>query len=141
MTRIIVWSIVGILVIAAVIFTFSQRKHNQNTLSPISTEKIISDAEAYDKFITSSEKEVERSAKRINQRKEKITNPTPAQQSLLNDLDSKFVEFQSAVSELSGKTSQEEREIVVNKVKDLKKELRNLIRDLGGKTTGETDDK
>jgi hypothetical protein len=141
MKRIIIWSIVGVLVIAAFIFTLSQRKRNKYNQPPTTTANIISDAEAYEKFTTSAEKEVERSAKRIDQRKEKLTNPTPAQQALLSDLDKKFVEFQSAVTELRGKTSQEEREIAVNKVKDSKKELRNLIRDLGGKTTGESDDK
>lgn len=138
MTRIIVWSIVGLLVLAFIIFflpMMRQSRQEQAAIKAMSTANIISDAEAYEKFISTSERDVRTFTNRIEKRKSKITNPTPSQQALLDNLDAKFTEFQTAVSELSSKTNKDEKEVAVNKVKELKKEIRSLIRDLGGSIT------
>ena len=140
MSRIIVWSVVGLVVLAFIIFflpMMKQSKNEQAAIKAMSTSNIVSDAEAYEKFIKTSERDIKTFTRRIETRKSNITAPTPSQQTLLESLDAKFIEFQNAVAELSSKTTKEDKEVIVTKVKDLKKEIRNLIRDLGGSTTGE----
>lgn len=142
MTRIIVWTLVGLAVLAFVIFfvpQMRQSKREHAALKKLSKDYIVSDAEAYDKFVARSEKEVERFTNRLTQIKSKITNPNSEQTTLIGNLEAKITEFSAAVTELSGKTNRDERDQVVTKVSDLKKDIRTLIRSLGGKASSPED--
>lgn len=139
MTRIIIWTLVGLAVLAFIIFFLPQIREGrklQQSSKIMSKETIISDEEAYANYIARSERDVARFTKQIEQRKTKIANPTPAQATILENLDMKFADFSSTVSQLKGKTTREEREQAFTHIGELKKEIRNMIRSLGGKTIG-----
>jgi len=138
MSRVIIYTLVGLAVLAFIIFFLPQIREGrklQQSAKLMSTANIISDDEAYEDYVTRSESEVARFTKQIEQRKTKIANPTPAQVTILENLDTKFTDFSSTVSQLRGKTTKEERDQAVTHVNELKKEIRTMIRNLGGKTS------
>ncbi len=139
MSRVIIWTIVGLAVLAFIIFFLPQIREGrrlQQSQKLISKEHIISDDEAYSDYVARAEKEVERYSKQIEQRKSKIAKPTSAQVTIFENLDTKFTDFSSAVSQLRGKTTKEERDQAVTHTNELRKEIRTMIRNLGGKTSG-----
>lgn len=142
MTRIIVWSLVGLAVIAFAIFflpQLRQGKKEQTAIKMMSKEHIISDAEAYDKYVSRCDRDVDRFSKRLDALKAKIAAMTPEQQTMLTDLEAKIGDFSAAVADLKNKTTREEKDAAVTNVKSLRKEIMTSIRDLGGKTTSPTD--
>lgn len=130
MTRIIVWTIVGILVVLGIIFlVWSRRQAAQMRATyPVSDK-------AYENFRLMSEKRVEQLKARAERAKAKISAPGPEIQAIVNELDAKLTEFETAVSELKGVTGQKEREEAVKNVQQLSREVRKLIRDIGGSAT------
>lgn len=136
-TRIIVWTIVGLLVLAFVIFLLPQireGKRLEQSQKLYSKEHIISDEQAYQDYIARCERDVSKFAKQIEQRKARLTNPTPAQADLLNQLDEKYNEFTKIVSELKEKTTREDRDAAFTTLRELKSDMRKMIRQLGGRT-------
>jgi peptidoglycan hydrolase CwlO-like protein len=103
------------------------------------TKNIISDAEAYDKYISRSEREVERFGKRIDALKARVSSLAPEQQTMLTDLEAKLVEFSNAVADLKNKTTREDKDAAVTTVKNIRKEITTQIRALGGRTTSPSD--
>ncbi|MEO0091335.1 MAG: hypothetical protein ABIK61_01295 [candidate division WOR-3 bacterium] len=128
MTRIIVWTIVGILVVVAVIFTVTSRRQQRQMMGVLPVK-----GEAYDAFIARSEKDLDRLLQRSEEVKGKLTAPTPEQQSMLMELDSKLNELATIVASLKEKEDRKEREEAVIQIRDLKRDIRRLIRDLGGR--------
>ncbi len=142
MTRIIVWTLVGLAVLAVVIFFVPQireQKKLQAGTRLYATEHIISDAEAYDKYISRSERDAERFNKKLDTQKSKISSMTAEQQTMLADLEAKVGEFSTAVADLKNKTTREEKDAAVTNVKNLRKEIMTAFRDLGVRTTSPTD--
>ena len=142
MTRIIVWSVVGLAVLAVIIFVVPQmreQKRLQQGAKLFSTEHIVSDAEAYDKYIARSEREVERYSKKLEVIKTRAVSLTAEQQTMLANLEVKIGEMATAVADLKNKTTREEKDAAVTYVKNIRKEITTKIRDLGGKTTSPSD--
>ena len=142
MSRIIVWSVVGLALIAVIIFVLPQmreQKKLQQGAKVYSTEHIVSDAEAYDKYITRSEREVERYSKKLEVIKARAVSLTSEQQTMLANLEAKIGEMATAVADLKNKTTREEKDAAVNNVRNIRKEITTKIRELGGKTTSPSD--
>ncbi|MCX7784887.1 MAG: hypothetical protein N2201_01465 [candidate division WOR-3 bacterium] len=134
MTRIIVWTIVGILVVVAIIFTVTSRRQQRQMIGVLPVK-----GEAYDAFISRSEKDLARLTQRSEDVKAKLTAPSPEQQAMLTELDAKLNELSAIVSSLKEKEDRKEREDAVIQIRELKRNIRRLIRDLGGRVAPETE--
>jgi chromosome segregation ATPase len=142
MSRIIVWTLVGLAVIAFAIFflpQLRQGKKDQQAIKALSKEHIVTDAEAYDKYVSRSERDADRFSKRLGALKSRIGSMTAEQQTMLTNLEAKVGDFSAAAADLKNKTTVEEKDAAVTNVKNLRKEIMTSIRDLGGKTTSPSD--
>ena len=126
MTRIIVWTIVGIVVVLGVVFIVKARsgKVPQNV-------SITSD-EAYTAFITRYEKRIEQLNASVEKAKGAIANPTPEIQQMITDLNTKMQDLTTTINEMKAKTTPADREAAVKKVRELSSDIRKSIRNLGG---------
>lgn len=115
--RAVIWTIVAILVVAAVIFLVVARGGRQP--------KRVWDAEELQKFGERQEKRFERLVERID----KIRASVPMEQKAkLDELDAKINELRNALTEFRQSPS----EAGVAKIQDLMKDSRKLYRELGG---------
>ncbi len=128
MTRIIIWTIVGILVVVAIIFTVTARRQTRQMIAVLPVK-----GEAYDAFVSRSEKDLARFMQKSEEVKGKLTTPSPEQQAMLTELDSKLNELSTIVTSLKEKEDLKEREEAVIQIRELKRDIRRLIRDLGGR--------
>jgi chaperonin cofactor prefoldin len=142
-SRVIIWTLVGLAVLAFIIFflpVMRQAQRDKAAGNPAKvTERIISDAEAYDKYVSRSERDADRFSKRVETLKGKIANMTSDQQTILTNLEAKVSEFSAAVAELRNKTTSEDKNAAVTNVRNLRKVIVTMIRDLGGGTTSPSD--
>lgn len=127
MTRIIVWTIVGIVVVLGVIFTvWSRRQAAQMKASyPVSDQ-------AYEQFILRYEQRIENLKMRAGRAKAKITTPSPDIQAIIDELDAKMIQLETTVSESKGITGEKQREEACKNISQLFREARKLIRNIGG---------
>lgn len=132
MTRVIVWTIVGLAVVASVIFLVVSRKGAATYEKP----QMKSD-KAYEVFVVRYEKRLVQMTERATEAKGAVTNPTPEIQTMITELDQKLADFTTAVGEMRSKTIAADREEAVRKVQALYRDIRKLIRDIGG-TVGST---
>lgn len=128
MTRIIIWTIVGILVVVAIIFTVTSRRQARQMMGVLPVK-----GASYDAFVVRSEKDLDRLLQRSEEVKGKLTTPSPEQQAMLTELDSKLNELSTIVASLKEKEDLKEREEAVIQIRELKRDIRRLIRDLGGR--------
>jgi peptidoglycan hydrolase CwlO-like protein len=135
MSRIIIWSIVGIVIVLGVIFIVSTRKQAREIQATLP----VSD-KAYDAFATRFENRIDKVRDNVAKAKEKLGNPTPAMQAIIDELDTKVEEFSTAISELRSKTTTTEREEAVRHIRELNFDIRKLIRNIGGTTGTDTGD-
>lgn len=132
-SRIIVWSIVGVIVVAGVIFIVSQQRYAQRELRVV---KPLSD-EAYERYIAQMERQITRFNNRLTRIKAKYPNPTPELQQAFTDLEAAIGEFAQAVENLKGKTTREERDQAYTQTQEAAKKVRRMIRDLGESATSQ----
>lgn len=128
MSRVILWTIVGIVVVLGLIFVVKTRKQAA-TMSGVSLP--LKD-EAYESFVKRFERRIAKIQETAEQTKSAIAKPTPEVQKMINDLDAKLQEFSTTVSEMRNKTTSQEREETVKSVRQLYRDIKKLIRDLGG---------
>jgi prephenate dehydrogenase len=129
-SRIIIWSIVGIIVVLGIIFIATQRRGAEE----LRTVKPLSD-EAYARYIAQMEKQISRFNTRITRIKAKYPNPTPEIQKALEELELAVDEFAKSVENLKGKESKQEREEAYNQTQEAAKKVRRMIRDFGESVT------
>ncbi|MEO0072911.1 MAG: hypothetical protein ABIK10_05710 [candidate division WOR-3 bacterium] len=131
-SRIIVWTIVGIIVVAGVIFIVSQQRHAHE----LKVTKPLSD-EAYERYIAQMERQITRFNNRLTRIKAKYPNPTPELQQAFSDLEAAIGEFAQSVENLKGKTTREERDQAYTQTQEAAKKVRRMIRDLGESATSQ----
>jgi DNA repair exonuclease SbcCD ATPase subunit len=130
MSRVVIWTIVAIVVVLGVIFIVTSRRQaaTMQAIKPLSDE-------AYEKYTSRMDRQINQFTRSIDRLKAKYPSPTTEIQSMLNELDNEMAAFVTAVENLKGKTTTEEREESYTTTQSHIKALRRLIRDLRGSTT------
>lgn len=130
MSRVVIWTIVGIVVVLGVIFIVTTRRQARETVAI----KPLSD-EAYTSYMHRMDRMINNFNNRIARVKAKHPSPTPEIQTMLNELDTEMTAFIAAVQDLQGRTTTQAREEGYTIVQEKIKRIRKMIRDLGGTTT------
>jgi len=126
MSRTLIWTIVGILVVLGVIFIVTQQKERKRMAG---TEPLTK--EAFQTFISAYKLRVERLGMSITNLKTVLNNPTPEIQATLDELDTKFNALTTAYAELTNLTNQKEREDAIKNVRTLASDITKLLRSIG----------
>lgn len=134
-TRTIVWTIVGIVVVAGVIFTIVSRRQ-AGTLGPVHRRRDMAD---WQRDYQNMLENIEKFQRRYEEAKSKITNPTAEESNLMSQIDAKVQEWKTETERFNQLQTEEERKTWWEKVTNLRKETRKLLRDLkkGGEEEGE----
>ncbi|MEO0089943.1 MAG: hypothetical protein ABIK59_00050 [candidate division WOR-3 bacterium] len=134
-TRTIVWTIVGIVVVAGVIFTIISRRQ-AGTLGPYYRTRDMAD---WQKDYQNMLEDIEKFQTRYERAKGKIASPTAEESNLMSQIDAKIQEWKTETERFNQLQTEEERRAWWDKVTDLRKEARKLLRTLrkGGEEEGE----
>jgi peptidoglycan hydrolase CwlO-like protein len=127
MTRIIVWTIVGILVVAGVIFFVSTRKQSNSNMQQIK----MTD-QAYERVTATYQNRVDRLKDIISKIKDKYQNPSGEIQSLIDDLDTKINALEAAVADLPSKTDLDARLAATKNIRAIYNDAVKTIKAIGG---------
>lgn len=125
-TRTIVWTIVGIVVVAGVIFTIISRRQ-ASTLGPYHRKRDMAD---WQRDYQNMLKDIEKFQRRYDREKNKIANPTAEESNIMSQIDAKIEEWKTETERFNQLQTEEERRAWWDKVTDLRKEARNLLRTL-----------
>ncbi|MDW8114646.1 MAG: hypothetical protein RMJ34_06910 [candidate division WOR-3 bacterium] len=134
-TRTIVWTIVGIVVVAGVIFTIISRRQ-AGTLGPYHRTRDMAD---WQRDYQNMVEDIEKFQKRYERVKGKIASPTAEESNLMSQIDAKIAEWRTETEKFNQLQTEEERKAWWDKVTELRKEARKLLRTLrkGGEEEGE----
>lgn len=132
MSRVVIWTIVGIVVVLGVIFIVTSRRQNRDMVAI----KPLSD-EAYETFMHRMDRQITSLSNRIARVKAKYPSPGPEIQSIFNELDVSYNEFVASVQDLKGRNTAEDRDKGYTTTQEKIKRVRKLIRDLGGTTVND----
>lgn len=130
MSRVVIWTIVGIVVVLGVIFIVTTRRQARDMVAI----KPLSD-EAYTSYVNRMERQIDIFHKRIDKVKTKYPSPSTDIRAMLDQLDIEMAGFENEVQNLKGKNTTAERDEAYNATHERVKKIRKLIRDLGGTTT------
>ncbi len=134
-TRTIVWTIVGIVVVAGVIFTIISRRQ-AGALGPYHRKRDMAD---WQKDYQNMLKDIEKFQTRYEREKGKISSPTGEESNIMSQIDATLQEWKTETEKFNQLQTEEERRAWWDKVTDLRKEARKLLRTLrkGGGKEGE----
>ncbi|MEO0111316.1 MAG: hypothetical protein ABIK77_03100 [candidate division WOR-3 bacterium] len=125
-TRTIVWTIVGIVVVAGIIF-FIVSQRQSGILKPVHRKRDMAD---WQKEYQNMLENIEKFQRRYEKVKGKIATPSAEESNLMSQIDAKIQEWKNETERFNQLQTEEEREEWLRKTKDLRNEARKLLRDL-----------
>jgi hypothetical protein len=133
-TRTIVWTIVGIVVVAGVIFTIVSRR-GAGPMGPYYRKRDIAD---WQRDYQNMLKDIEKFERRYE--KAKPANPTAEESNLMSKIDATVQEWKTETERFNQLQTDEERKAWWDKVTELRKEARKLLRELKKGAGGEEEE-
>jgi len=124
-TRTIVWTIVGILVVAAIIFTIVASRG-----SAVLEGKRTMTEEDYRDYKTRAEKRVAKFEERYQRKLGTIPNPTPEEKAKMDEVTAKINQLKNYLAEYDGLTTDEARKEWYERCRTTEKEMKKAFREL-----------
>ncbi|MEO0102188.1 MAG: hypothetical protein ABIK81_00595 [candidate division WOR-3 bacterium] len=124
-TRTIVWTIVGILVVAAIIFTIIARRG-----AAVLEGKRTMTEEDYRDYKMREEKRLAKFEERYQRRAGSISNPTEAEKAKMDEVTTKIAQLKTYLAEYEGLTTDEARKEWYEKCRTTEKEMKKAFREL-----------
>ncbi|MEO0098879.1 MAG: hypothetical protein ABIK99_01845 [candidate division WOR-3 bacterium] len=124
-TRTIVWTIVGILVVATIIFTIVARRG-----SAVLEGKRTMTEEDYRNYKIREEKRLAKFEERFQRRLGEIPNPTEEQKAKIDEVNGKIAQLKTYLAEYDGLTTDEARKEWYAKCRATDKEMKKAFREI-----------
>lgn len=124
-TRTIVWTIVGILVAATIIFTIVARRG-----AAVLEGKRKMTEEDYRDYKTREEKRLARFEERYHRRLGSIPNPSEEEKAKMDEVTTKIAQLKTYLAEYEGLTTDEARKEWYEKCRATEKEMKRAFREL-----------